>query len=464
MATQIIQPERIQRLNELDPRDGDYVLYWMQQSQRARCNHALEYAIGRANELRQRLLVVFGLMDDYPEANLRHYRFMLEGLRETQASLAERGIRMLVLHGSPVEVVTEFLESASLVVCDRGYLRHQKEWREHVAARSECEMVQVESDVVVPVKVASDKREYAARTIRPKLHRRHEQFLVELRTTPLDKDSLDFPASGLDLSDLDEVLAGLELDRCVPPVDRMFHGGTSAAERVLRRFIEKRLTHYDAHRNRPETTDISHMSIYLHFGQISPLYVATKMARSRRGSKVDREGYLEELLIRRELAQNFAHFTPNYDSYTCLPQWARRTLEEHRDDPREHRYTKQEMEDAQTHDPYWNAAMREMRYTGFMHNYMRMYWGKKIIEWTNTPQYAYQVALELNNKYFLDGRDPNSYANVAWIFGNHDRAFGERDVFGKIRYMSAGGLRRKADPDAYVEKVERLVGELSADE
>ncbi len=157
--------------------------------------------------------------------------------------------------------------------------------------------------------------------------------------------------------------------------------------------------------------------------------------------------------MRRELAVNFVYFTPNYDSYSCLPDWARKTLAEHKDDEREHCYTRGELETARTHDRYWNAAMRELRYTGYMHNYMRMYWGKKILEWTGTPSYAYKVALELNNKYFLDGRDPNSFANVAWIFGLHDRPWGRRDVFGTVRYMSAAGLERKADIESYVEKI-----------
>ena len=170
--------------------------------------------------------------------------------------------------------------------------------------------------------------------------------------------------------------------------------------------------------------------------------------------KKDKEAYLEELIVRRELACNYVFHTPDYDSYRCLPDWARKTLSEHADDERPTRYTRSELEAAQTDDPYWNAAMQEMLKTGYMHNYMRMYWGKKILEWCNTPQYAYRTALYLNNKYFLDGRDVNSYANVGWLFGLHDRAWTERDIFGKVRYMNANGLRSKFDIDAYVDWVE----------
>jgi deoxyribodipyrimidine photo-lyase len=169
------------------------------------------------------------------------------------------------------------------------------------------------------------------------------------------------------------------------------------------------------------------------------------------------EDFLEEVIVRRELTHNYVHFAPrNYDSYEALPDWAKNTLAEHADDEREYVYTRKELEAAETHDPYWNAAMREMRCTGYMHNYMRMYWGKKILEWTNTPEYGNRITREINDKYFLDGRDPNSYANVNWVYGLHDRPWTERPVFGKTRYMNANGLKRKCDIEAYVEKVDRL--------
>jgi deoxyribodipyrimidine photo-lyase len=190
------------------------------------------------------------------------------------------------------------------------------------------------------------------------------------------------------------------------------------------------------------------------------------LARTIRGSdapEADVESYLEELVVRRELAVNHVHFRPDtYDRYDCLPDWARETLDAHADDEREHVYSAAELEQGQTHDPYWNAAMKEMRTTGYMHNYMRMYWGKKILEWTPDPRTAFDRALTLNNRYFLDGRDPNSYANVAWLFGLHDRGWKERPVYGKVRYMSRGGLERKADPDAYVEKVDRRAARAQA--
>jgi deoxyribodipyrimidine photo-lyase len=454
-SSQSIQAARIQILNQGEVQSGEYVLYWMQQSQRAEHNHALEYAVQQANTLQKPLLVGFGLMDDYPEANLRHYTFMLEGLQEVQTALAERGIKLVVRQGAPDTVALHLGQKASMIVTDRGYLRPQKQWRDRVAQAASCPVIQVEGDVVVPVELVSNKAEYAARTIRPKIHKHLDQFLIELQPTPLEQGSLNLGVEGLELSNLDSVVDNLALDGSVQPVSHHFRGGTSEAKRVLQNFIHNRFATYTQNRNQPQTSDVSHMSKYLHFGQISPVYLALQI-RGAAVSAENRDSYLEELIVRRELPMNFVHYTPDYDAYSCIPAWAKQTLADHRDDDRPYQYSSSELEAAATHDPYWNAAMKEMKYTGYMHNYMRMYWGKKILEWCSTPEEAHRTVLALNNKYFLDGRDANSFANVAWIFGVHDRGWTERAIFGKIRYMSAGGLERKADPKAYIQKVEQF--------
>lgn len=461
MATTLIQEERIQLLNDLDIQNGSYVLYWMQHAQRAEYNHALEFAIQQANDHGLPLLVAFGLTDGYPDANLRHYTFMVEGLQETQRALADRGIKMVVRLGAPDAVALDLGRDAALIVCDRDYVRIARGWRENVAAEAACRVVQVETDVVVPVETVSNKAEYMARTIRPKIHTHLDRFLLAFRTTPLDCHSLELSVAGVEIDDGRALLDSLALDRSVEPVSHLFTGGLSAAKRILRDFLRNRFVHYAENRNQPQTNDVSHMSKYLHFGQISPLYLALQIrGAAGNGAKAQVDAYLEELIVRRELAINFVYFTPDYDAYSCLPNWAQKTLAEHRDDERPHRYTRTEMEQADTHDSYWNAAMREMKHTGYMHNYMRMYWGKKILEWCNTPEYAFQTALALNNKYFIDGRDPNSFAGVAWVFGMHDRAWAEREIFGKVRYMSAAGLERKSDIKAYVKKVDRLVSQV----
>ncbi len=448
---------RIRHLNDDAPDPGGrYVLYWMQQSQRADFNHALEYAARCANERDQGLVVGFGLTDAYPGANERHYAFMLEGLAEVKASLHERGIKLVVRRGEPDEVALHLAARASLVVCDRGYLRHQRRWRDRVAREAGRSVVQVEGDVVVPVELASDKVEFAARTIRPKLQRAWPDLLGGLRPTRLRTSSLPLRVRGdLDPAQPEQVLRALDIDRSVGRVSR-FRGGTSEARRHLRRFLRADLQGYGNARNDPAEPQCSFLSPYLHFGQLSPVEVALKVRAAKSGSDADRRAYLEELIVRRELAVNFVHFHAQYDSFTSLPEWARETLEEHAGDDRPERYTRSELENAETADAYWNAAMREMRASGYMHNHMRMYWGKKILEWCNTPAYAYSTALYLNNKYFLDGRDPSSYANVAWIFGLHDRPWQERPVFGKVRYMNARGLERKFDIEAYVRWVDSL--------
>jgi deoxyribodipyrimidine photo-lyase len=448
----MVQQERIRLLNDRDHRAGRYVLYWMQQSQRVRLNHALEYAVERANHLHLPVIVGFGLTGDYPEANRRHYSFMLQGLKEVANDLEERGIAFVLRRGSPDDVASRLARKAALVVCDRGYLRHQKRWRERVARATACRVAQVESDVVVPVDVASDKEEIGARTLRPRIHRVWDRYLKGLRGGKILRS-----ARGLGLkSDLS--LRRLSLDDSVSPVTR-FSGGHSEARRRLDRFLRYRLNGYAGKRSEPGAWHSTMLSPYLHFGQISPLEIALAVRRSRAGTPEDRDSLLEELVVRRELAVNFVHYNRHYDSYRCLPKWAARTLEEHRDDRRETIYTRSQLESAATHDPYWNAAMREMVHTGFMHNYMRMYWGKKILEWSRSPAAAFRTALHLNNKYFLDGRDPNSFAGVAWCFGLHDRAWGERPVFGKVRYMNARGLERKFDMERYISAVERLISE-----
>jgi deoxyribodipyrimidine photo-lyase len=458
-----IHPARIRQLNDTPVRKGAYVLYWMQQSQRAAWNHALEYAIDQANQLDLPLVTGFGLTDTYPEANLRHYTFMLEGLAETATAMADRGIQLVVQKGSPPDVALDMGKQAALIVCDAGYLRHQRQWRQQVAQNARCPVIQVETDVVVPVAAASNKAEYAARTIRPRLHRVLADFLMPLSPRDVKKTSLNRSFIGtetgtesLDVQATNTLLQTLSLDKNVAPVSRFFAGGTSHAKKRFQSFLANGLAHYDQNSNQPQTDDISHMSPYLHFGQISPLYLAMVVMNVDRSLADAGDAFMEQLIIRRELAVNFVYYTPDYDQFDVIPGWAKKTLADHETDPREFIYTADELAQATTHDPYWNAAMKEMTCTGFMHNYMRMYWGKKILEWSPTPKQAYETTLTLNNRYFLDGRDPNSYTGVAWLYGIHDRGWAERSIFGKVRYMAASGLERKCDIAAYVDKVHRL--------
>jgi deoxyribodipyrimidine photo-lyase len=451
----MIHPSRIQPLNSRSIQDGRYVLYWMQASQRVEYNHALEHAVGEANALNLPVVVAFGLTDRFPEANLRHYAFMLEGLEEVRKELDSRGIRFVLSHRSPELAATAMAEKAAFVVADRGYLRIQRQWRNHVAKNAPCAVVQVESEAVVPVETASPKEEYTAGTLRPKLQRILKGYLVPLKERPVRKDSLSRRLDADSEGDLTSLLKKMKIDRAVQPV-RAFRGGTARANALLEEFIAKKIRHYDELRNDPGLDYSSHLSPYLHFGQISPLAVALRVSGERSVPATAREAFLEELIVRRELSMNFVFYNEHYDAYESLPDWARKTLAEHAKDRREVLYGPEQWERAGTHDPYWNAAQREMMITGKMHNYMRMYWGKKILEWSRTPEEGFLTALRLNNRYEIDGRDPNGFAGVAWCFGKHDRAWPERKVFGKIRYMNAAGLRRKFDMDAYLKKVSAL--------
>lgn len=468
MATSIVHEDRITRLDDggraPDP-DGGHVLYWMQRSQRAEHNDALEHAVRLANEHGVPLHVVFGLTTDYPEASGRHVRFMLEGLAGTASALARRSIPFAVRPGHPVDVAADAAAGAVAVVTDRAYQRHLVAWREDLVDRVAVPVWQVEGDVVVPVDTASDKREYAARTIRGKINDRREEFLQELRTTALEHGGgpLD---DGLDLgADVEDLLEELDLDR-TDGRDNHLSGGTAQARVHLDAFLDDGLDGYGDRKPDPADPALSHQSAYLHFGQVSPVALALRVRDADAGSEDDREGWLEELVVRRELAVNYVRFEPDYDSWTALPEWARTTLDEHADDERAHAYTLDQLRRGRTHDKAWNACQAQVRETGFLHNHLRMYWGKQVLLWSDRPRTAFQRLLTLNNESFLDGRDCSSFANVAWCFGLHDRAWTEREVFGKVRSMTRAGLESKLGKTrfrAWIEQVEERHGELAGE-
>jgi deoxyribodipyrimidine photo-lyase len=258
-----------------------------------------------------------------------------------------------------------------------------------------------------------------------------------------------------DIQDVGNALSKLRIDRSSEKVNA-FQGGIKEALRHLEIFLDEKLDRFPELRNNPTLDYLSHMSPYLHFGQISPLYIALKVKQTKSPGI---EAFLEELIIRRELSMNFVFYNDRYDSFDGLPEWARKTLRSHQKDKRQYLYRLEELEQANTHDPYWNAAQKEMVVKGKMHGYMRMYWGKKIIEWSKAPEEGFHAALYLNNKYELDGRDPNGFTGVAWCFGKHDRPWGERPIFGNVRYMNDKGLKRKFDADDYVRMVNKLNSE-----
>lgn len=443
-----IEKQRIHTLNDFEFCKGSYVLYWMQTSQRVFYNHGLSCAASISNKLNLPLLVFFGLTEDFPEANLRHYSFMLEGLAETSEELKKRNIRMVVWIIDPVEGVTGLAEDAAAVITDFGYLKTNEDWIFRASRKIKVKFIAVESNVIVPVRSASSKEEYSAATFRPKIKKLINLYLNRVQDVRVNLSSLDFKMKSIDLKSPRAILEGMNIDKSVAPVD-WIKGGTSRAVRMLNSFIKKKLDEYPDMRNQPSFDFSSNMSPYLHFGQISPVFIAQKILETE---SPGRDVFLEEMIVRRELSFNFVYYNKDYDNINSLPEWARNSLLKHEPDPRIKIYSKAEFEKGLTHDIYWNAARNELVETGKMHNYMRMYWGKKIIEWTDGPETAFEYMVYLNNKYSLDGRDPNSYAGIAWCLGKHDRPWGERSVFGKIRYMNDKGLEKKFDMKLYLKK------------
>lgn len=451
-----IEQERIHIRNDKPPAPhGAFVLYWMQASQRAEWNHALTYATAWANDLKKPLLVFFALSESLPGANLRHFTFLLEGLRETRKKLAERGVKLVVLPMAPDEGAIRLAQDAALLVTDRGYLRIEKHWRERVAREVPCAFFEVESNVVIPVAVTSSREAYSARVIRPRIRSLLSRFLVPFEEVLPHIPSLSLPPipGELDLDHPEAIWSSLRIDTTVPPAQG-FLPGTEAAKAKLEAFITEKLPAYAHARHDPGRDVLSRMSPYLHFGQISPLYIAWKVHNAP-VPEVHREAYLEELIVRRELAVNFVHYNPHYDAFRSLPLWAQQTLKTHARDPRPYTHSLEAFESAETHDPLWNAAQKELLATGTIHGYVRMYWGKKILEWSKDPEEAFFTALSLNNRYALDGWDPNSFASVAWCFGKHDRPFPERPIYGTVRSMKKGA-KSKASEEAYIRKVTEL--------
>jgi len=435
--------------------EGRAVVYWMQRAQRVMDNPALETAIRAANLLKKPVVVFVSVVRDYPNANLRSYIFFAEGLAELAQELERRGIGF-VLRAWPENDLAKFCEevSACLVVGDENFTREPEQWRQAAAKRLRVPFWTVDADVIVPTHLLL-KEQYGARTIRPRINALLDEFLVPVgRAQPHVRWQ---PAKAMTSRRADtNLLEELPIIRRVGPVAAL-QGGTNAGLKVLKGFLRHRLAGYDEGRNHPEQDHTSRLSAYLHFGHLGPHTVALAVKNAEAPAR-DREAFLEQLIVRRELAVNFCRYNSHYDSLECAEPWARRTLDKHARDEREYLYSEKQLENAETHDPLWNAAQEQMAITGWMHGYLRMYWAKKILEWTRTAEEAFAIAVRLNDRYELDGRDPNGYAGIAWaIAGKHDRAWGpERPVYGKIRYMSYASTSRKFDSRSYIETIDKL--------
>ena len=437
----------VRRPGPPDP-DGSAVVYWMQRAQRARDNPALDVAIAAGNLLNKPVVVLFVLVNDYPSANLRHYQFMLEGLRELPEALAARRVGFVVRVGR-IDEVARFCDEAgaALLVGDENPLREPERWRRHLADNGRVPFWTVDADVVVPSALL-EKEQYSAATIRPRIHRQLEWCL---RPAPRRVARVRWSGDGgMGWEAEPAVLDRLAIDARLGPAPG-WRGGAAAGRGRLRSFVAHRLAGYASARNDPSLDGTSGLSPYLHFGQLGPREVALAV-RDADAPLEDRHAFLEEFIVRRELAVNFVRFNPRYDRLDGCAAWARATLDRHRHDERTPLYTERQLEEGSTGDPLWNAAQRQMAETGWMHGYVRMYWAKKILEWSASPEEAMASAIALNDRYEIDGRDPNGYAGVAWaIGGKHDRPWGpERPVFGTVRFMSFASTSRKFDSRAYI--------------
>jgi deoxyribodipyrimidine photo-lyase len=439
----------VRRAGAPDP-EGKCVVYWMQRAQRGTDNPALDAAVAIANELGKPAVVFFAPVPFYPHANLRHYQFLAEGIPDIADSLERRNIGF-VLRRYPEHSLLRFCDEVkpALVIGDENPMREPESWRQKAAKKLRVPLWTVDADVIVPSKLL-EKAQYAAHTIRPRLQAHLPKFLIAPKN--LRAHISWKPPKGLAslVPDCD-ITEGWRFDRSVAPASE-WRGGSKEALRLLHDFLKYKLSGYGTGRNKPEIDHTSRLSPYLHFGHISPLTIALAVQKSE-VSKADKEAFLNQIIIWRELSINLVHFNPDYDNFECGEAWAHRTLASHAKDKRPVTYTKVQLENAETHDQLWNAAQMQMVNTGWMHNYMRMYWAKKILEWTPSPAEAHRIAVELNDKYELDGRDPNGYAGIAWaIVGKFDRPWFERPIFGQIRYMSGASTGRKFDSKKYIQQ------------
>lgn len=455
--------KRVVTLREGAPRPGaKYVLYWMQIHRRGYQNHALNFAIAQANALRLPLVVYEGLRPDYDQANDRIHQFIIEGALDNQRDFARRGIRycfylMPDAQTGNRRAVAQLAQEAALLVTDDFPAFIIPQHNRALVKQVDCPVYAVDANGVAPMREL-DHEEYAARTIRPRLHRLLPAYFWPIEEVAPRIKSLDLSLNlkeetQLQGASVQALLAATSIDHGVAP-SRHFHGGRKAALARLKIFLEERLKNYATGRNLAGEHWTSELSPYLHLGHVGAMEVAWEVLHASAPAEC-LDAFLEEHIVRRELSYNFCHFNPKHATLEALPAWARQTLFAHEKDKRAFLYTPEAFEAAATHDELWNLTQRELLATGKIHGYLRMLWGKKIIEWSASPQEAMSTMIRLHHRYALDGRNPNTYTGILWCFGKHDRAWGpQRPIYGLVRYMTSENTKRKINFRAYKEWVE----------
>ena len=471
MGKALVNRKRIQKLKAGEVGAGP-VIYWCSRDQRAADNWALIHACETAASTGAPVVVAFSLVTTFLGAGARQFGFMLRGLREMEATLRAKNIEFVLLKGDPEETLPKFAADvdAGLVVVDQSPLRLGRRWREAVAAAVSCPVHEVDAHNVVPVWEASPKLEVGARTLRGKLAKLYPEFLVEFPELPATKG--EFAAKAAEAvaknrpHDWDAVIDDAVARGAAVPEVSWAVPGEAAARATLDHFLTRRLRLYENRNDPAKPQALSGLSPYLHFGHVSAARCALEAKKFSKSASKAVESFFEELVVRRELADNFCWYSPKYDTLEGQKyDWARDTLRDHANDKRDRVYTLEQFEQGKTHDKLWNAAQLEMVHGGKMHGFMRMYWAKKILEWTESPEQAMEFAIHLNDKYSLDGRDPSGYVGCAWsIVGVHDQGWKERPVFGKIRYMAYSGCEKKFKIPDYIARVNQLVSAVRAGE
>jgi deoxyribodipyrimidine photo-lyase len=436
--------ERIKKLNDFtEIKEKQQVVYWMSRDQRVDDNWALIFSDKLSRDNNCSLKVVFNLTKDFLNAQEKQYNFMLKGLKSVEEKLKNLGIEFILLKGNVIDKITKYIKenNVSAIVTDFDPLKIKVNWKKEIINKIEIPFFEVDTHNIVPVWNASPKQEFAAYTLRPKINHFLGSYLKEI---PKIKKRDD------------KIKANTDWEKLITNKENYFKSGEKNAKRTLKEFIENKLDNYSNYRNDPSLNFVSNLSPYLHFGQISSQRVALEIIKSKKNEE-SKKSFLEELIVRKELADNYCHYNKDYDNFNGFPNWAKKTLNEHKNDNREYIYSLKELEESKTHDPLWNAAQKEMIMSGKMHGYLRMYWAKKILEWSKTPEEAQKHAIYLNDKHSLDGRDANGYTGIAWSLGGvHDRAWNQRAIFGKIRFMSFNSTSKKFNLKKYLEKIDQL--------
>lgn len=481
-----INSHRVFKQNDKEPNEeGNYVVYWMESTRRFQYNFGLEYAVSWANKLDQPLLIFEAFSCKYRWATDRSHTFMMQGMKENLEYAEENDLNYITFceeqHSQIEEMFMKIAEGASLVISDEFPIFIIKKSNEKFSKKVDIPYITIDSNGLIPLGL-TEKDPYNAYFFRKIM----QKNFVEAYTNPPKKDPLDdlenhnkigsiseileeFPDGKKTLEDISGFIEGLDIDHSVKPIE--WKGTRKAALGMLGSFIQYGLLEYGDKRNDPDEQKTSHLSPWLHFGKISTFEIVRAVLDHQpkdwsldkitynNGStggfyngNSDIADFLDELITWREVGFHFAHHRTDYDQLESLPDWVLETLEEHWDDPREWEYSYEELANAETHDEIWNAAQTQLREEGIIHNYLRMLWGKKVIEWTSDPETALKYLIDLNNTYAIDGRDPNSYSGIFWCFGRFDRAWQERPIFGKLRYMTSESTRKKVKLKHYLNK------------